>query len=41
MADHGYDVTMSARPGAENAKTILGVVVGYPLDKARQNFLGQ
>jgi hypothetical protein len=25
----------------ENAKTILGVVVGYSLDEAGQNFLGQ
>src|SRR5262252_5841662 len=29
-----YDVTMSARPGAKNAKAILGVVIGYPLDEA-------
>ena len=28
MANNGYDVTMSPRPGAENAKTIVGVVVG-------------
>ena len=41
MANNGDDVTMSARPGAKNAKTILGVVVGYSLDEARQNFLGQ
>ena len=41
MANNGYDVTMSARPGAKNAKTILGVVVGYSLDEARQNFLSQ
>jgi hypothetical protein len=41
MANHGHDVTMPARPGTQNAKTILGVVVGYPLDEARQHFLGQ
>jgi len=41
VANDGYDVTMSARPGAENAKTILGIVVGHSLDEARQNFLGQ
>jgi len=28
---------MPARPGAQNAKTILGVVVGYSLDEARQH----
>jgi len=32
---------MPARPGAQNAKTILGVVVGYSLDEARQHFLGR
>src|SRR6516162_5037660 len=41
MANHGHDVTMPARPGAQNAKTILGVVVGYSLDEARQHFLGR
>src|SRR5262249_20620867 len=41
MANHGDDVTMPARPGAQNAKTILGVVVGYSLDEARQHFLGR
>src|SRR3989442_14068981 len=32
MANHGHDVTMPARPGAQNAKAVLGVVVGYSLD---------
>src|SRR5262249_5206493 len=41
MANHGHDVTMPARPGAQNTKTILGVVVGYSLDEARQHFLGR
>jgi hypothetical protein len=39
MANHGHDVAMPARPGAQNAKPILGVVVGYSLDEARQHFL--
>ena len=26
IANHGHDVTMPASPGAQNAKTILGVV---------------
>src|SRR5215831_579507 len=37
MANHGHDVTMPACPGAQNAKTILGVVVGYSFDEARQH----
>jgi hypothetical protein len=37
MANHGHDVTMPARPGAQNAKAVLGVVVGYSLDEARQH----
>jgi hypothetical protein len=41
MANHGHDVTMPARPGAQNTKTILGVVVGYSLDEAREHFLGR
>jgi len=41
MANHGHDVTMPARLGAQNAKTIFGVVVGYSLDEARQHFLGR
>src|SRR5262249_292628 len=41
MANHGHDVTMPARPGAQNTKPILGVVVVYSLDEARQHFLGR
>ena len=41
MANHGHDVAMPARPGAQNAETILGIVVGYSLDEARQHFLGR
>jgi hypothetical protein len=41
MANHGDDATMSARPRAENAKTVFGVVVGYSLDEARQHFLSK
>jgi len=40
VANHGHDITMTTRPGAQNAKTILGIVVGDPLDEARQHFLG-
>jgi hypothetical protein len=32
---------MTAHLGAQNAKAILGIVVGDTLDKARQNFLGR
>ena len=41
MTNHSHDVTMPARSGAQNAKAILGVVVGYSLDEARQHFLGR
>jgi hypothetical protein len=37
MANHGHDVTMPARLGAQNAKAIFGVVVGNSLDEARQH----
>jgi hypothetical protein len=36
-ANHGHDVTMPARLSAQDAKTILGVVVGYSLDEACQH----
>jgi hypothetical protein len=35
-----HDVTMSASPGAQDAETILSIVVGYSLDKACQHFPG-
>src|SRR5262249_17475070 len=37
IANHGHDVTMPARLGAQNAKTVLGVVVGHSLDEACQH----
>ena len=40
MADHGHDITMTTRPGAQNAKTILGIMVGYALDEAPPALLG-
>ena len=40
MANHGHDITMTTRPGTQNTKAILGVVVGDALDQARQHFLG-
>jgi hypothetical protein len=40
MAHHGHDVTVAARPGAQDAETILGVVVGYSLDETCQHFPG-
>jgi hypothetical protein len=39
MANHGHDVAMTTRSGAQNAKTILGIMVGDALDEARQHFL--
>jgi hypothetical protein len=32
MSDHGHDITMTTRPGAQNAEAVLGIVVGYSLD---------
>ncbi len=37
MANNGDDVTMTTRPGAQNAKTILGIVKCYALYEARQH----
>ena len=39
MADHGHDIPMPPRLGAQDAKAIFNVVVGDALDEARQNFL--
>ena len=39
MADHGHNVTMPARLGAQDAKAILDVVIGDALDEARQHLL--
>jgi hypothetical protein len=38
--NHGHDITMPARLGAQNAKAVLCVVVGDALYEARQHFLG-
>ena len=38
MANHGHNVAMAACFGAQNAKPILGVMVGYALDESRQHF---
>ena len=38
MAHHRYDVTMSARPRAQHAETVLSVV--YALDETCQHFPG-
>jgi hypothetical protein len=40
MANHGHDITMTTRPGAQNAKTIFYIVIGHALDQARQHLLG-
>jgi hypothetical protein len=40
MANHGHDITMAARFGAQNAEAVLGVMVGDALDEAGQHFLG-
>src|SRR5262249_22251225 len=37
IANHGQDVTIPTSPGAQNAKAVLGVVVGYSLDEACQH----
>jgi hypothetical protein len=39
MANHSHDVTMTTRPGAQNAEAVFGIMVGYSLDEARQHFL--
>src|SRR6478609_2189836 len=41
MADHGHDVTMSARLGAQNAGAILGVMKSDALDQAGQHILDE
>src|SRR5690242_4442524 len=39
MADHSHDITMPARLGPQNAKTILGIMVRDALDEAGKNLL--
>jgi hypothetical protein len=36
VANDGHDVTMTPRPCAQNAKTILGIMIGDALDETRQ-----
>src|SRR5215472_16700542 len=40
VAHHRHDLTVSARPRAQDAETILSVVVGHSLDETRQHFPG-
>jgi hypothetical protein len=39
MADHGHHLSMPARFCSQNAKAILGVVIGDALDEAGQHIL--
>jgi hypothetical protein len=41
MADDGHEIAVPARFRPENAKAVLGVVEGDPLDEASENFLGR
>ena len=41
MTHDRHDVTMSANPRAQDAETILGIVVGYALDQSSQHFPGR
>jgi hypothetical protein len=40
MANHGDDITMSARFGPKNAEAVLDVVVGDAFDETSQHFRG-
>jgi hypothetical protein len=40
MPYNSHNITMSARPRAQDAEAGLSVVVGYSLDEARQYFPG-
>ena len=40
MTNHGYNVTMPARLGTQDAKAILDIMVCDALDQAGKNFLG-
>ena len=37
MADNGHDITMPARLSPQNAKAILDIMVGNPLDQPSQH----
>ena len=41
MADHGHDVTMTARLGPQHAKAVLDVMIRDALDKTCKNLLGR
>jgi hypothetical protein len=41
VADDSHQIAVSARFRPENAKAVLGVVEGHPLDEARENFLSR
>jgi hypothetical protein len=44
MADHDHDITMTTRPGAQNAEAVLGIMVGdrstSPASTSRSDGLG-
>jgi hypothetical protein len=37
MANHGHDITMPARLSPQNAKAILDIMVGDPLDQPSEH----
>ena len=41
ITDQRQNITMAARLRPKDAKPVLGIMVGYPLDMARENFLGR
>jgi hypothetical protein len=41
VADHGHQVAVAARLRLENAKAVLSVVEGHPLDEPGEHFLGR
>jgi hypothetical protein len=40
VSNYRHNITMPAHLGAQNAESVLSIVVGDALDEARQNFLG-
>jgi len=40
VSNYRHNIPMPAHLGAQNAESVLGIVVGDALDEARQNFLG-
>ena len=41
MADHGHQITVPPRLRPKNAKAVLGVVEGDPLNQAGEHLLGR